>query len=244
MVLRRVGAILGNGYGIQGQNYVAIYQGSDMWVGFHIWYKGYNVLGDLEWVYISGLMSSKSKNQIMNRRIFSRGIEKIWICFSILIWWTLCRKTMRGETKDFIFVILVVWSALIVDEWLVVAWGEKSCFGLAEISSLMFLVFVQGWGAGWFQQKKRCCDHKGAYHNATKLKWKILLQFCPQIPYPFLWIGATPQTTKTNSPNAKKTMNITIISSITYRRSTYFHRGTPSLMFDRTLNATLSNNFF
>ena len=53
---------------------------------------------------------------------------------------------MRGETKDFIFVILVVWSALIV-EWLVVAWGEKSCFGLAEISSLMFLVFVQGWGA-------------------------------------------------------------------------------------------------
>ena len=30
LVLWRVGAILGNGYGIQGQNYVVMYQGSEM----------------------------------------------------------------------------------------------------------------------------------------------------------------------------------------------------------------------
>ena len=30
LALWRVGAILGNGYGIQGQNYVAMFQGSEM----------------------------------------------------------------------------------------------------------------------------------------------------------------------------------------------------------------------
>ena len=30
-----VGTILGNGYGIQGQNYVALLQGSEMSAGFH-----------------------------------------------------------------------------------------------------------------------------------------------------------------------------------------------------------------
>ena len=30
-----VGAILGNGYGIQGQNYVALLQGSGITAGFH-----------------------------------------------------------------------------------------------------------------------------------------------------------------------------------------------------------------
>ena len=30
LVLWRVGAILGNGYGIQGKKYVAMYQGSEM----------------------------------------------------------------------------------------------------------------------------------------------------------------------------------------------------------------------
>ena len=34
LVLRDAGAILGNGYGIQGKNYVALLQGSRMPVGF------------------------------------------------------------------------------------------------------------------------------------------------------------------------------------------------------------------
>ena len=35
LVLWDAGAILGNGYGIQGQNYVALLQGSRMPVGFY-----------------------------------------------------------------------------------------------------------------------------------------------------------------------------------------------------------------
>ena len=35
LVLREVGAILWNGYGIQGQNYVALFQESGMPTGFH-----------------------------------------------------------------------------------------------------------------------------------------------------------------------------------------------------------------
>ena len=35
LVLWAVGAILGNGYGIQGQNYVALLLGSEMSAGFH-----------------------------------------------------------------------------------------------------------------------------------------------------------------------------------------------------------------
>ena len=35
LVLWEVAAILGNGYGIQGQNYVALLQGKEMPAGFH-----------------------------------------------------------------------------------------------------------------------------------------------------------------------------------------------------------------
>ena len=35
LVLWAVNTILGNGYGIQGQNYVALLQGSEMTAGFH-----------------------------------------------------------------------------------------------------------------------------------------------------------------------------------------------------------------
>ena len=38
LFLWRVGAILGNGYGIQGQNSVALLQGSEMPAGFHYKY--------------------------------------------------------------------------------------------------------------------------------------------------------------------------------------------------------------
>ena len=41
-------------------------------------------------------------------------------------------------------VVFVVWSALIDNWWVVVAWGgRKYCLGLTEISSLVFLVLFK-----------------------------------------------------------------------------------------------------
>ena len=60
-------------------------------------------------------------------------------------------KTNARRNKRFNFVIFVVWSVLIVSKWLVVARSGNSCFRLAEISTLVFLVlsgFVQGRKAG------------------------------------------------------------------------------------------------
>ena len=129
--------------------------------GFSIgtWYKGYNVLGELEWVYISGLMGSKSKNQIMNRRIFSQGVGEYQFLFRFLYGEPSAKSQWEKvwlNDRKFNFVIFVVWSALIVDRWLVVAWGENSTFGLADVPG-----FVERWDAGWAQQRKRSCDHKG-----------------------------------------------------------------------------------
>ena len=79
----------------------------------------------------------------------------------------LIKTNARGDRR-FNFVIFVVWSAIIVGRWLVVAWGGNSCFSLAEISSLVFLVLfkegtqskfrVSSLGGLW---NKRRCDHKG-----------------------------------------------------------------------------------
>ena len=49
-------------------------------------------------------------------------------------------KTNMGRDRRPNFVIFVVWSALIVGRWVVVAWPRKSCLGPAEISSFAFLV--------------------------------------------------------------------------------------------------------
>ena len=46
------------------------------------------------------------------------------------------------------FLLFVVGSALVVDRWLMVACTEKSCFVLAEISSLMFLVLFKDQAQG------------------------------------------------------------------------------------------------
>ena len=92
-------------------------------------------------------------------------------------------KTNGKRGKSFNFVFFVVWSALTVSRWLVVVWDGKSCFGLAEISSLVFLVLFKDETQGESSvsslgglRSKRCCDHKEAYYNATKLRWEISLQ--------------------------------------------------------------------
>ena len=74
-------------------------------------------------------------------------------------------KTDGKRDRRFSFVIFVVWSAFIA---LIVNWGGKYCFRLAEISSLVFLVFFKDGTQGESRfsslgelRSKRCCDHKG-----------------------------------------------------------------------------------
>ena len=52
-------------------------------------------------------------------------------------------KTNGRRDRRFNFVSFVIWGALIVGRWLMMAWGEKSCFGLAEISFLVFLLLFK-----------------------------------------------------------------------------------------------------
>ena len=148
---------------------------------------------------------------------------------------------MGREAEDLIF-FFVVWGALIVSWWLMMACGEKCCFGLAEISFLVFLLLFKDGMQDESRGRRDAVIIKVCY-NVTKLRWEILLQFCPQVSQPFLRIGPTPQKIKTTPLQEKKTIKITTISPITSRRSTYFHSGAPSLMSSRVLNATLPNNF-
>ena len=96
---------------------------------------------------------------------FLLGGENVDLLFdsNILV---LLIKRMGGETEG--LVIIVVWSALIVSRWVVVAWGRTFCLGLVEISSLVFLVLfklsmlaessVSFLVSLW---SKRYCGHKG-----------------------------------------------------------------------------------
>ena len=65
-------------------------------------------------------MGSKSKNQIMNRWVFSQGQENVYLLFCSDMVNPLLKTNGRreGETEGLFYFILfffVVWSALIVD---------------------------------------------------------------------------------------------------------------------------------
>ena len=47
------------------------------------------------------------------------------------------------RTKLCCFVIFLVWSALIVDGCMVVAWSRNYCLGSSEIASFVFLVLLK-----------------------------------------------------------------------------------------------------
>ena len=49
------------------------------------------------------------------------------------------------------------------------AWGEKSCFGLAQISSLMFLVLSKDGAQGESSRGRDTVNLRGTCYNATKL---------------------------------------------------------------------------
>ena len=83
-------------------------------------YKECNILGELKREYISGLMSSRSKNQIINRRIVSRWAGECGFIFDSDMVHPLLKTNWRRD-RMFNFGIFVVWSALIVDRWLMVA---------------------------------------------------------------------------------------------------------------------------
>ena len=57
-------------------------------------------------------------------------------------------KTIDGVGKRPDLDIFVVWSALIVGGWVVLAWGRRSCLRPAAIASCVFLVSFNGGDAG------------------------------------------------------------------------------------------------
>ena len=67
------GAILGNGYGVQGQNYVVLLQGSEVPAGFH--YRNLILAMFLVNHIEHGLMVSKSEFQSSDPRLFPRREE-------------------------------------------------------------------------------------------------------------------------------------------------------------------------
>ena len=51
-------------------------------------------------------------------------------------------KNQWGKDRNPDFVILLVWSPLIVREWVVVLWSRKVCLGPAEIPSFVLRVLL------------------------------------------------------------------------------------------------------
>ena len=93
-------------------------------------------------MYISGLMISKSKYKSSSRRSFPGSGEYEFAFKSDIV--KLLLKTNGGRDRRPIF--CVVWSALIVGGWVVVVCTRKSCLGLAEITSSVFLVLFKDGG--------------------------------------------------------------------------------------------------
>ena len=82
------GAILGNGYGVQGQNYVVLLQGSEVPAGFH--YRNLILAMFLVNHIEHGLMVSKSEFQSSNPRLFPRKEEyeiafQFWYCEPFIV---------------------------------------------------------------------------------------------------------------------------------------------------------------
>ena len=90
-----------------------------------------------ECTLVASWLANQSSNSVVQDR--SPGGEDMDLLFNSDIV-NLLLKTNGGRHRKPNFVIFVVWSAVIVDGWIVVAWSRKSCLGPAEISSFMFLV--------------------------------------------------------------------------------------------------------
>ena len=67
------------------------------------WYKDCNVLCEPKWEYLSGLAGSKSKHQIIFRRIVSRE-GRIWIFFQF--WYGEPSVKIQCEEKQKVFILV------------------------------------------------------------------------------------------------------------------------------------------
>ena len=92
----------------------------------------------------SGLMVSNQNYNLGCLGSFPVGADKKFAFqFS---YYELSVKNQWGRDRAPNFVIFLVWGALIVTRWVVVAWSRNSCLGPAEIASLVFFVLFKNGG--------------------------------------------------------------------------------------------------
>ena len=102
---------------------------------------GINVLGYHELMWFSNSVSTSEYN-FGGQGSYPEGANKK---ISILTLKNFLLKKewggVGGRGGDPNFFIFLVWSALIVCGWIVVAWSRNSCLGPAKIASFVFLVY-------------------------------------------------------------------------------------------------------
>ena len=141
LVLRRIGAFLGNGYGIQRQIYVILLWESEISAGFHD--KNF-ILGI--WCFRLTTMASMSTFHVSCPISFP-GIGEYG--FGFKFWYGKPSvKNQWERDRRLNFVIFVVWFALIIGGLVLLAWGRKSCLKLALKSDLL---------RSWFKQQRKIC---------------------------------------------------------------------------------------
>ena len=106
-----------------------------------IWYQIYNVLEKPYWTHVSGLTVNTWEFDLGGRGSFPKRQITYLLLNSNIVNYLIKTNGERDWRPN--FVIFVVWSALIISEWVVVNWSRKSWLGPAEISSFVFLVLFK-----------------------------------------------------------------------------------------------------
>ena len=120
-------------------------QGVTIGIGFCL----YNVFGWPLWMCCSGVVVDTAKHQSSSPGLF-HGRGRYDLLFSVemvnLLW---KKKGWGGGWTDrtLHFVILMVWSALVVGGW-VAAWGKTSYLELAKIWYTVYLIWFKDRGGG------------------------------------------------------------------------------------------------
>ena len=90
---------------------------------------------------LSGLIDSNLEYNFGSPGFFPDGVNK-----SLFFNSDIKKKKQWGRGREPNFVIFLVWNALIVGRWMVVAWSRDSCLGPTEITTLVFLVLFKDGG--------------------------------------------------------------------------------------------------
>ena len=92
-------------------------------------------------MYISSMMVCKIESSSNGPRSFPGGGEHV---FALQFWFFKPSvKNQWGKGRMPNFVILIVWTSLIVVGWVVVARSGKSCLGKAKIVSFVFFTLFK-----------------------------------------------------------------------------------------------------